>query len=111
MDPLSWHEGFHSNGHKSHAPSPSHAFLWAQKESICTAEGLRTWRLRCPLATEGCQGSRWRERPVPPGASGRSRGRVLRPDAPRRLLTASGRPNRRANVARSLSSTEGGSVS
>lgn len=60
MDPLSWHEGFLSNGHKSHTPSPSHTLSWARKENICMAEELWVWRLRCPFATEGSRGS-WRQ--------------------------------------------------
>lgn len=59
MDPLSWREGFRSNGRKSHAPHQSHALSWARKKTICMAEGLwlRMRRLRCPVA-KGSQGSR-----------------------------------------------------
>lgn len=46
MDPLSRHEGFHSNGHKSHTPSPSQALLWAQKENICVTGEQWMWRLK-----------------------------------------------------------------
>lgn len=44
MDPLSWREGFHSNGHKSYVPNPSHALSWSRKENICVTEELWMWR-------------------------------------------------------------------